>query len=962
MLDIRGTKKVRSPRRSKDAPIIDEYVSNEKQNVQNVQQNCAGESTTSQKANESRLPNIPKIQISDRSKDYPEDLSRFGEGNQTQMTSRTSGERMNVFQPLTSRNNPSENVEASISMYNINSSAEKSFRRGIMLYDSIAPSGNNRSISWKKPKDITASVQHRGLSTRELVHRFSRPMQSGFELQTGKDVIPVPHYLKKLKSLHRIESNAEDQETGSRKVNKYQTSRMDLSPLLRNDYNPKDAMPSPLRVSRPVEALSKAASRQIDNSGRSRNLEQRILPLIGALADHARLSAAHEAAASALEAHEPDRLAMLGRFLDLARSANESSGEAAAALESFVCLRSGLEALAQDLGTRQGPRRGSCSEGPRGFRGQLERVVGETTWDTIENFMGGYAAGIGRPVSPLDPPDAAKAPMDFSEDSEEGDPPLAELDDSSNCMESSSSEEDEDQAASWNPDKSKRQNDDTPVVKQRHLAFPQPNVGEDIDYEQSAEGTADAGVVLRVTGPATLANALESRGMMGSAASLRILNCAHSGLRCSGMVGLVSLVQNAGKSVTSLDLRNNGILEEGCNALARVMRDGHCPCLINLLLGDNRVGKAAEAIATAVNQSCCELYALSLAKNDLSDAVLARVLESLAGHPTLADLDFAQNRAGSLTCEGFGTFLGETTQLTALDCSWGQMRNKSALSFVKSLAKATLLVRLNLSWNGLGDPNIVCHLGDMIGSIQCKIEELDLSHCRMDGRAAHVLAGRLVLNKSLKVLKLDGNPLGAAGVRRLLSTCMMPNAELERGGEREISLSVKDCSVNTESSFHIFNPAEPAGHYVLDMSEPYSQSIVESLLRIEAMGRGAFERVSMTLAGKQFVLARHTDLETSPITPKEGEMVFNYEARIAAAKSKIVGEGFGLPGRIHQRLMNVFAGKQISFETGLDRIGFLQLVMSEHSEVKLQQATELLSHLKIESDRVTFVAQVFSDI
>jgi hypothetical protein len=74
-----------------------------------------------------------------------------------------------------------------------------------------------------------------------------------------------------------------------------------------------------------------------------------------------------------------------------------------------------------------------------------------------------------------------------------------------------------------------------------------------------------------------------------------------------------------------------------------------------------------------------------------------------------------------------------------------------------------------------------------------------------------------------------------------------------------------------------------------------------------------------------------------------------------------VESGFGLPGRVHQRLLHCFAGKDASFETGLDRIGFPQLIMSDHSEVKLERATDLLSHLNTENNRISFVGKVISN-
>lgn len=969
---IQGTQKIRSPRTLKPTNFDSQNESFQSKPPDVSKHTVAHESILQPSAKTI----LPKIQISDHTKTFSETFGpshRLERGNQSARPINTVEKATDFFQPLTSRKEPE--IQNYIQMTNVTKDAERSHHQVTKLYDMIAPSSLTKSISWVQPKSIIGSpIRHdwsspirRDLNTRNLIHRFSqqRTENERNDLTVAPGAALTNERMSKFTSFGNSEAKmgSEDKSLESQKIKRFHTSNMDL-PARRPPIRSKDFVPSPLRGPKPIEVgrqrfvhmpTSRALMGQPGSRGAPTSVEHRILPLIGALADHARLQGAHEAAASALGAREPGRLEMLGRFIDLARSANENSREAAAALESFACLRSGLEALAQDLRTRQGPRRGSCWGVERGFRGQLEQVVGNATWETIETFMGGFVAGIGRPSSRAN---SITAPEVEGGETSDGDDMNGAI--IGNGLSLDSSDTDSDDGApnvSREYGVSRRRRAST-QHGQETLHTYQAQSGDDADAAADDDGNSAA--VVRIRGPATLASVLEGLSVPGSASALRSLDCAHSGLRCSGMAGLVSLLQTAGRVLTSLDLRQNGILEEGCSSLARVLDAGACRSLSTLLLGDNRIGKGAEAVASAVHHSCCELRSLSIARNDLTDSILRRTLTVLSGHPSLVDFDLGKNRLGTIACDGFGRFFRATTSLAVLNCSWGQMRGKSALVFAQSLVLARGLVHLNLSWNGLGDPNVVGAVAELIGSVRCKLEYLDMSHCRMDGRAAHLLAGRLVLNKGLKHLILDGNPLGASGVRRLVSTCMAPNADLERVGseeDSEIHLSVKDCSISSEASLHIFNPAEPAGHYVLDMSEPYSQSVVESLLRIETLGRGAFDRNSMTLAGKAYALNRHTDLETTPSTPKEGEMVFTFEAREVPA-STILGDGMGLPGRVHQRLMKLFAGKEISFETGLDRLGFLQLVISEHSEVKLQQAVELLSHLVNEGDRVSFVSQV----
>ena len=71
----------------------------------------------------------------------------------------------------------------------------------------------------------------------------------------------------------------------------------------------------------------------------------------------------------------------------------------------------------------------------------------------------------------------------------------------------------------------------------------------------------------------------------------------------------------------------------------------------------------------------------------------------------------------------------------------------------------------------------------------------------------------------------------------------------ESSKEGEVSVDLDLCgAVDT----FFFNPAEPAGRYVLDLTDPISHSIMQNLLAICMQGKGAFLPGTLTLNGSPY--------------------------------------------------------------------------------------------------------------
>jgi hypothetical protein len=133
-------------------------------------------------------------------------------------------------------------------------------------------------------------------------------------------------------------------------------------------------------------------------------------------------------------------------------------------------------------------------------------------------------------------------------------------------------------------------------------------------------------------------------------------------------------------------------------------------------------------------------------------------------------------------------------------------------------------------------------------------------------QSAYLIAGPLEFNKSLQTLIMDGNPIGQSGCRRLIGSCLgfKNSLETQQKDERTVDVSLKDCSLGTVNPSS-FDPAEPAGEYFFDMADPYSRLIVRDLLKIEAMGKGQFQRPTVVLnwVRASFLLFLSSDLSLS---------------------------------------------------------------------------------------------------
>jgi len=241
----------------------------------------------------------------------------------------------------------------------------------------------------------------------------------------------------------------------------------------------------------------------------------------------------------------------------------------------------------------------------------------------------------------------------------------------------------------------------------------------------------------------------------------------------------------------------------------------------------------------------------------------------------------------------------------------------------------------------------------------CKLEYIDLSHNRMNEQSAFLVAGPLEFNKSLVKLIMDGNPVGQSGCRRIMASCLgfKNSLESQEKDERTVELSLKDCGFGMVNA-SAFDPSEPAGEYMFDMSDPYSRLVVRDLLKIEAMGKGQFQRHTVTLDWEPYNLKKMTSFEHEAEVPDCGEMAFRF---VSLRKPPWAGGDTELHETVFGSLVQHFSdnSKVPMGEHRMGKIPYLQVLITADTIFSYQQAGALLDQLLTSEERVSFLVEIY---
>ena len=192
-----------------------------------------------------------------------------------------------------------------------------------------------------------------------------------------------------------------------------------------------------------------------------------------------------------------------------------------------------------------------------------------------------------------------------------------------------------------------------------------------------------------------------------------------------------------------------------------------------------------------------------------------------------------------------------------------------------------------------------------------------------------------------------------------MQSCMgfKNNLETQQKDDRNVDLSLHDCSFGMVSAAS-FDPAEPAGEYMFDMSDPYSRLVVRDLLKIEALGKGQFQRNSVALNWEPYNLKKMTDFDKEAEVPHEGEFSFRF---VSLRKPPWAGGETELHSTVFSSLMEHFTNnsKPLPGEHRMGKIEYLKVLITADTVFSYQQAGALIVHLLTSEEKISFMVEIY---
>ncbi|KAL3665310.1 hypothetical protein V7S43_009938 [Phytophthora oleae] len=356
----------------------------------------------------------------------------------------------------------------------------------------------------------------------------------------------------------------------------------------------------------------------------------------------------------------------------------------------------------------------------------------------------------------------------------------------------------------------------------------------------------------------------------------RAFDFSHQGLGDNFIVRFAACLPEL-PLVECINVCDNRLTDAGISCLVRALENK--PHLTSLDVSSNPIGiDAANVLRGYVRSNLCTLRVLALNEIALSDQESARLAKALERNKSIERLLLRGNQIGLqvLASKGIpvveedeeeeeedapvklltggqalGTMLTANLTLQHLDLSWNQLRSAGCGFIAAALPMNYQLRELDLSYNSLGDKGAFAIAHALRAG--ARLRRLTLSYNGISPRGGVGLASGLAVNASLSMLSLDGNPLGVQGGKALMHASCAPRPS--SGAPSVCQLSLLDCSLTVsaptvsaatgDEQLHVFNPVDPAGSYVLDLSDAYEHMVAHELLRLAVShpGRHRFTKL-----------------------------------------------------------------------------------------------------------------------
>ncbi|XP_056614644.1 NACHT, LRR and PYD domains-containing protein 3-like [Triplophysa dalaica] len=278
--------------------------------------------------------------------------------------------------------------------------------------------------------------------------------------------------------------------------------------------------------------------------------------------------------------------------------------------------------------------------------------------------------------------------------------------------------------------------------------------------------------------------------LSSDSSSLKDLDICRNNLQDDGVKRLSEGLKNTKCELNKLRLRDCGLTEESCSALASVLSSNIS--VKELDMSNNHLqDSGVKKLQTGLENIHCQLQKLSVSECSIGEEGYKCLYSAVRSNPShLIELDLRGNDPGETGVKLIYQLIQDHK------CKLNTVRFLSSSSAVKAFEYLTETLGINpllqreVNLSHKLDELRVNQICDLLKDKHCHINTLILRDCGLTEESCSALASVLSSNISVKELDMSNNHLQDSGVKRL-SDGLKNNCKLHK-------LTVSECSIGEE--------------------------------------------------------------------------------------------------------------------------------------------------------------------
>uniref|UniRef100_A0A670HRI0 Uncharacterized protein n=1 Tax=Podarcis muralis TaxID=64176 RepID=A0A670HRI0_PODMU len=241
-----------------------------------------------------------------------------------------------------------------------------------------------------------------------------------------------------------------------------------------------------------------------------------------------------------------------------------------------------------------------------------------------------------------------------------------------------------------------------------------------------------------------------------------------------------------------LNLYNCDLTAACCADLASALSSNQT--LTELFLGGNQLGDSGvQLLCEGLKHPKCMLQKLCLCSTEITAAGWGEICSALSTNQMLEDIDLWNNPLGDsgmrLLCEALKHPGCKLQILSLWNC---EFTSASCRDLCSALSTNQSLKKLKLGGNKLGDSGVKM-LCEGLKDPSSGLEAIDFKRCNLRAASFDILTSVLTMNQHIREFNLQQSDLGEVGVIKLCQALKHPNCKLQTLRLRCCNLSPKSC-------------------------------------------------------------------------------------------------------------------------------------------------------------------------